>query len=82
MIWGMPGCQECAVLRQKHADAALTHAELRIKLRQAVRDGKGELVTALIISEAAALRDREAAEAALRRHQAVHVDGDAQALTV
>ena len=37
-------------------------------IRQAVQAGKGELVTALMIAEAAALNERDEAEAAKRRH--------------
>jgi hypothetical protein len=46
-------------------------------------DGKSELITALIVSEAAALRDRDAAEAAFRRHQSTeHGGGSAREQTV
>lgn len=75
----LPGCPECASLRLKHADASATHAELRDQLRRAVQGGKGELVTALIVSEVAAMKERDAAEVALRRHEAVaHGGGDAR----
>jgi len=67
----MRHCQECAFLRGKHAEAILTHAQLRDQLRRAIQDGKGELETALIISEAAALKEREVAEAAIRRHDLI-----------
>ncbi len=67
----MSKCLECVRLRRKHAEAALTHTELRDKLREAVRDGRGELVTALIVSEAAALKERDVAETAVRRHESL-----------
>ena len=79
----MPGCQECALLRQKHADAALAHADLRVQLWRAVQNGSGEVVSALTISEAAALKERDVAGTALRSHEAMaHGEGDAQAQTV
>lgn len=76
-------CQECIVLRRKYAEAALTHAELRSELRKAVQDGKGELVTALLVSEAAAFKDRNAAEAAYEQHRRrAHGGGDAKSESV
>ena len=78
----MPCCPECAFLRVKHADAALTHNELRDQLRSAAQISNGDLM-ALIVSEAAALKNRDSAEAALRRHQAIaHGRGDARGATV
>jgi hypothetical protein len=56
-------------------DAVSTHAELRNQLRAALVEEKGDLVTALIVSEAAALRERDAAETALRRHQSAEHGG-------
>jgi hypothetical protein len=70
-------CHECEFLRRRHAELLVTHSELREQLRPAVQDGKGELVTAMIISEAAALKERDDAETALRRHEALtHGSGD------
>lgn len=62
-------CVECEFLRRKHTDAILAHIELRAELREASRGGKRQHVTALLLSEAAALQERDCAEAALRRHQ-------------
>jgi len=74
----VPECQECILLRRKYADAALTHAELRGELRKAVQDGKGELVTILLVSEAAAFKDRNAAEATYEEHRRIaHGGGEA-----
>ena len=64
----MPDCAECVLLLRRHADAVFTHEELRQQLRTAVLDGKNELVTGLILAEAAALRERNQAEAAYRLH--------------
>ena len=78
----MSPCPECALLRRRLADTVLMDAGLRVQLKQAVQDRKGEVVTALILSEAAALRERDAVEAALRRHEATaHGLGDAQGQT-
>jgi len=62
-------CLECLHLRRKHADATVTHAEVWNQLRAAVQDGNEELVTALTATEADALRCRDMAEIALRRHR-------------
>ena len=73
-------CPECVCLRGKYADAALAHADLRGQLRKAVQDGKTELVTALLPTEAAAFMERNAAEAAYQRHQQLaHGGGEAKA---
>lgn len=65
----MPECLECLHLRRKHADATVAHAEVWNRLRAAVQDGNEELVTALTAAEAAALKDRDLAEIAFRRHR-------------
>lgn len=72
-------CRECVLLRSGHAEAALTHAELRQELRRAILNGNNELVTGLILAESAALRKRDEAETAYRRHcQIAHSGGDAK----
>ena len=59
------------------------HAELRTELRKAVQESNGEIVAALIISAAAALRERDASEAAYRHHYALaHGAGNSNAETV
>ena len=64
----MPECGECALLRREYAGIALRHEELRLQLRTAIRDNNREFASALILSEAAALREKNAAESAYRRH--------------
>ena len=65
----MPECLECLHLRRKHADTTVRHAEFWNQLRAAVQDGTGEVVTALTAAYVAALRERDMAEIAFRRHQ-------------
>jgi len=54
---------------EQHAQAKRQHQRLLAGLRQALLDKKGEVVTALIVSEEAALREQFDAEEALWRHK-------------
>lgn len=70
-------------MRRKQAETAATRAELREQLRKALTSGKGEVVSGLFVSETAALRERDAADAEYRRHHALaHGAGDAHGKTV
>ena len=74
----MTECLECQHLHRKHADATVAHAELWNQLRAAVQDGNAELVNALTAGEAAALKERDMAEIALRRHRFLSHGGRAE----
>jgi hypothetical protein len=63
-----PDCAECVRLRNRHEQAILEHEQLLADLRNALQERRSEVVTLLIISEAAALRQRDQAETALRTH--------------
>jgi len=69
-------------LLEQLTQAKRKHEVLLAELRQALLDKKGEVVTALILSEAAALRKRDDAEVAFRRHSSTaHSRGKADART-
>jgi hypothetical protein len=61
-------CAECSRLLERCEGASVEHARIREELKNAQRHAKSEIVAALMVSEAAALRVRGDAYIALRRH--------------
>ena len=64
-------CGECKRLRSNLVHATVVHTELEAQLKQALERSKGEIVTNLMLSVPAALRERGVAEIALRSHESV-----------
>ena len=69
-------CPECSRLLDRCEAAATEHDRLRADLKKAQRHGKNEIVAVLVLSEAAAVRERGEAYMALRRHTSLeHEEG-------
>jgi hypothetical protein len=65
------GCEECARLWREYAAATAEHIRLEDQLKQAVRANHAETMAELMpISEAAAVRRKNAREA-IDRHEAI-----------